>query len=149
MNDYVARFQASPGNFKKSFYMLTAAWICHPLFIYSLFHLGEAVNDSGTDLKRMVVVSLSLCLFLFLVKKWARALVVLGSFFIVINDLLYFILAPRNTVSTLLCVAVVLFTIMGIYLLFKKDSRDYFTEVNPKTEPPEPPVMGGGTSQPR
>jgi len=149
MNDYIARYQASPSSLKKSFYMLTAAWICHPVFIYSLFYFQEAVIVSGKDLKKMVAVSLSLCLFLFLIKKWARALVVMGSAFIVINDLFYFLLVPRNKISTLLCVAVILFTIIGNYWLFAKDSRDYYTEVNPKAEPPETPGMGGGISQPR
>jgi hypothetical protein len=137
MNDYIARFKASPASFKKSFAFLTAAWVCHPLFIYSLLYYGAMVDASGTELKKMVVVSLSLCIFLFLIKKWSRALVVVGGLFIVINDLFYFLVTPRNQISTLLCVAVVLCTVIGFYWLFVKASRDYFTQVNPKPEPPD------------
>lgn len=146
MNDYIARFQAAPASFKKSFAYLTAAWICHPLFIYSLFHFEAMVDASGTELNKMVVVSLSLCFFLFLIKKWARALVVVGSVFIVINDFFFFLVTPRNQVSTLLLVAVVLCTLVGTYWLFTKASRDYFTKVNPK---PEPPDVNTGPSRPR
>jgi hypothetical protein len=137
MNDYIARFQASPTSFKKSFAFLTAAWICHPLFVYSLFYFEAMVDASGTELKKMVVVSLSLCVFLFLIKKWARALVVVGSLSIVVNDLFFFLVSPRNQITTLLLVAVVLCTIIGIYWLFVSASRDYFTQVNPKPEPPD------------
>ena len=146
MNDYIARFQASPVSFKKSFAFLTAAWICHPLFIYSLFYFGAMVDASGTELKKMVVVSLSLCIFLFLIKKWARALVVVGSLFIVVNDLFFFLVTPRNQISTLLFIAVLMCTIIGLYWLFVKASRDYFTQVNPK---PEPPDANAGPSRPR
>ena len=98
---------------------------------------------------KMAVVSLCLCFLLFLIKKWARALVVVGNAFIVINDFFYFFIASRNTISTMLCVAVVLLTIVGTYWLFVKDSRDYFTRVNPKPEPPEPPEAASGPTRPR
>lgn len=134
MNDYFSRFGASPATYKKSFSMLAVAWICHPIFIYSLFWAGDALEGSDKEIMKMVVVSLCLCFLLFLIKKWARALVVLGSAFIVINDLVYFYAVPRTRLSTLLCVTVVLFSIVGTYWLFVKDSRDYFTKVNPKAE---------------
>lgn len=138
MNDFFSRFSASPATFKKSFMMLVVAWICHPIFIYALFWAGDALDGNDKDIMKMVVVSLCLCLLLSLIKKWARALVVLGSVFIVINDLFYFFAVPRTNLSTLLCVMVVLFTIVGTYWLFVKDSRDYFTQVNPKIEPSDP-----------
>lgn len=139
MNDLFSHFSAAPASYKKSFAILLAAWVCHPLFIYSLFWAGTALEGSDKDIMKMAIISLCLILLLFLVKKWARALVVLGNAFIVINDLFYFLVAPRNKLSTLLCVAVVLFTIMGTYWLFVKETRDYYTALNPKTEPPELP----------
>ena len=93
---------------------------------------------------KMAVVSLSLCFLLFLIKKWARALVVVGSSFIVINDVFYFVVASPSIFSTILCVTVVLFTIVGTYWLFVKDSRIYFTRVNPKPEGPDDPGAGTG-----
>lgn len=149
MNDYLARFNASPPSFKKSFAMLLVAWICHPIFIYSLFQVGEAVAGSDKDIKKMAIVSISLCILHFLIKKWARALVVVGNAFIVLNDFFYFFLIPRNTISTMLCVTVVLFTIVGTYWLFVKDSREYFTRVNPKLDPPETPETKAGSNTPR
>jgi hypothetical protein len=135
MNDYFARFSASPVSFKKSFGMLVVAWACHPIFIYSLFWAREVPEGADQDIMKMAIVSLSLCGLLFIIKKWARALVVVGNIFIVTNDIVYFLVTPHNKISTLLCVTVVLFTIMGTYWLFVKDSRDYFTRVNPKMEP--------------
>jgi len=147
MNDYIARFRASPASFKKSFTILLLAWICHPIFIYSLFWAKDAVAGSDKDIMKMAVVSLSLCLLHLLIKKWARALVVVGNIFIVLNDFFYFFVTPRNKISTLLCVTVVLCTIVGTYWLFVKDSREYFTRVNPKMEPPEIPDSNVGPNR--
>ncbi|BBO66585.1 hypothetical protein DSCA_05150 [Desulfosarcina alkanivorans] len=149
MNDYFARFSESPASFKKSFYMLVVAWICHPVFIYSIFWARDAVAGSDKDIMKMAIVSICLCFLLFLIKKWARALVVVGNAFILINDFFYFFITSQHTISTILCVTVVLFTIMGTYWLFVKDSRDYFTRVNPKQEPPETPGTGTGPSHRR
>jgi Na+(H+)/acetate symporter ActP len=132
MNDYFSRFSNAPVSFKKSFCLLVVAWTCHPLFIYSLFWTRAAVEGADKDILKMAIVSLSLCVLLFLIKRWARALVLVGSFFIVVNDLFYYLVTPHHKVSTILCVVVVLFSIMGIYWLFTKDSRDYFTQVDPK-----------------
>ena len=147
MNDYFARFSESPASFKKSAAFLVVAWVCHPLFIYSLFWAREAVAGSDKDIFKMAIVSLCLCLLHLLIKKWARALVVVGNIFIVLNDFFYFFLTPRNKISTMLCVTVVLCTIVGTYWLFVKDSRDYFTRVNPKTEPPEIPDSSAGPNR--
>lgn len=149
MNDYFTRFSASPASIKKSFAMLVVAWACHPLFIYSLLLAEGAVASADQEIMRMVVVSLSLCGLHLLIKKWARALVVVGNIFIVINDFFYFYITPHNKISTLLCVAVVLFTLVGTYWLFVKDARDYFTLVNPKMEPPETPDASAGSNRPR
>lgn len=149
MNDYFARFSESPSSFKKSFAMLVVAWVCHPIFIYSLFRAMETVAGSDKDIMKMVIVSVSLCFLLFLIKKWARALVVVGNTFIVINDFFYYFITPHDPISTLLCVTVLVFTIFGTYWLFSKDSRDYFTLVNPKPETPEPPETKTGPARPR
>lgn len=133
MNDYVARFRASPASFKKSFAVLAVAWVGHPIFVYSLFRDGAAGAD--TEIMRMAVVSLSLGVLLFLIKKWARALVVVGNLFIIIYDLLFLIVTPPNSLSTLLCLMVVTLILVGTYWLFAKDSRDYFNQVNPAIEP--------------
>jgi hypothetical protein len=138
MNDYLSRFNNAPASFKKSFIMLVGAWCCHPVFVYSLFEGGGMLESSTKDIMKMAVVSLCLCALLFSIKKWARALVVVGNVFIVVNDLFYFLVVPRNKLSTLLCVMVVLFTSIGTYWLFRQDSRDYYTRVNPKKEPVEP-----------
>jgi hypothetical protein len=138
MNDYFERFQASPPVFKKSYGLLATAWICHLIYFYSLFWSRGAVDLAIGDIKKMAVVSLSLCLFLFLLKKWSRALVVMGSCFIVVYDLFAFVAMPRNMMSTIFCVIVVLFTIIGMVFLFSKDSREYFNRINPKSDPQEP-----------
>lgn len=147
MNDYFSRFSASPASFKKSFAMLVVAWVCHPIFIYSLFWSETAVAGSDNDIRKMAIVSLSLCFLHFLIKKWARALVMVGTSFIVINDLFYLFVTPHNKISTLLCVTVVLFASVGTYWLFVKDSRDYFTQVNPKMESSEPPDSNAGPNR--
>lgn len=140
MNDYFARFVASPVSFKKSFAMLVVAWLAHPLFLYSLFQ-GESASVAGADqaILRMAIVSLCLAFLLFLIKKWSRALVVVGNLFVIINDLFYFVIIPHRSVSTLLCVIVVLFAIVGTYWLFVKDTRDYYNQVNPDDKPAETP----------
>jgi hypothetical protein len=149
MNDYFARFSESPASFKKSFAILAVAWVCHPIFIYSLFWAEETVAGSDKDIMKMAVVSLCLCFLHVLIKKWARALVVVGNIFIVLNDFFYFFVTPHNIISTWLCVTVVLCTIVGTYWLFVKDSREYFTQVNPKLEPPEIPDSSAGPNRPR
>lgn len=138
MKDYFARFAAAPGSFKKSYAMLAVAWICHPIFLFSLFHGREAVDGAGSWILKMVVVSLGLAVLLFLIKPWARALVVVGNLFVVIYDLFFFaVLAPHQKISTILCIIVVLFVITGTYWLFAKASRDYFAKLNPKAEDPK------------
>jgi hypothetical protein len=139
MNDYLSRFNNAPLNFKRSFFMLVVAWCCHPIFISSLFMAGGILEGSSKDIMKMSAVSLCLCFFLFSLKKWARALVVMGNAFIIVYDLFYFLVAPRNKLSTVLCVMVVLFTLVGTIWLFHKENRDYYQAVNPKPEPLEPP----------
>jgi len=52
MNDFVSRFSESPASFKKSFAFLVVAWVCHPIFIYSLFWAESAVAGSDKDIMR-------------------------------------------------------------------------------------------------
>jgi hypothetical protein len=88
------------------------------------------VEGSSKGITKMAVVSLCLCVLLFSIKKWARALVLVGNAFIVINDLFYFLIVPRNKLSTVLCVMVVLLTCVGTFYLFSKENRDYYTKIN-------------------
>lgn len=138
MNDYFSRFKNAPASFKKSFFMLVGAWFCHPVFIYSLFRTGAALEGSSHDIMKMVVVSLCLCVLLFTIKKWARALVIVGNAFIVVYDMFWFLIVPSDKLSTVLCVMVVLFTMVGMVWLLSKDTREYYTRLNPKTEPSGP-----------
>ena len=138
MSDYLSRFSAAPASFKKSYAMLAAAWICHPVFIYYFFFFNQAVAQAENVITRMTVISGCLAILLFLIKKWARALVVMGNCFIVVYDIFVLAVAPTNKVLTLLCVAVALFAITGTYWLFAKDSREYFTRLNPKKESKDP-----------
>lgn len=149
MNDYVSRFRESPASFKKSVAFLAVAWACHPIFIYTLFWAEEALVGSDKDIMKMAIVSFCLCFLLVLIKKWARALVVVGTIFIVLNDFFYFFVTPRNNISTLLCVTVMLCTIVGTYWLFVKESREYFNQVNPKMDPPEIFTSSSGPNRPR
>ena len=98
---------------------------------------------------RMAAISCCLCFLLFLIKKWARALVVMGNCFIVVYDIFVLVVSPPNKMLTLLCVCVALFAIVGSYWLFVKETREYFTQVNPKSEPPETPETNTGSSPPR
>ena len=118
--------------------MLAAAWICHPVFIYSFFYLNQAVVEAQSVIVRMAVISGCLVFLLFLIKKWARALIVMGNCFIVVYDLFVLAVSPTNQALTLLCVAVSLFTLFGTYWLLVKDSRDYFTLLNPKKDSQDP-----------
>jgi hypothetical protein len=149
MNDYFARLSNSPASFKKSYLMLAVAWVCHPLFIYAFFYFNQAVDQAENVIRSMAIISGILVFLMFLIKKWARALVMLGNCFIVVYDLFVLAVSPPNKLLTLLCVSVALFTIMGSYWLFVKDSRDYFTKINPKIEPPDTPEPKPGTNQTR
>ena len=135
MNDYFARFNASPASFKKSFFMLVVAWIAHPLFLLSLFQGNTTVPGAEQAIMRMAIVSLCLAFLLFLIKKWARALVVVGNLFVVVNDLFYFVAIPHSSIATLLCVVVAVFATFGMYWLFVRETRDYFNTVNPEKNP--------------
>lgn len=104
---------------------------------------------SSKDIMKMAFVSLCLCVLLFSLKKWARALVVVGNAFIVVNDLFYFLLVPSNKLSTVLCVMVILFASVGMIWLFSKDTRDYYTRINPKSEPLAPSDPSQGRHGPR
>ena len=148
MTDYLTRFSAAPASLKKSFAMLAVAWICHPVFIYAFFYYSGAVTEAENVIVRMTVISGCLVLLLFLTKKWARALVTMGNCFIVVYDLFVLAVAPTNKVLTLLCVAVTLFAVMGTYWLFSKDSRDYYTQVNPKPESNDPRDTHPGPTPP-
>lgn len=149
MNDYFARFANAPASFKKSFAMLVVAWVLHPAYIYAFFYFNQAVAQAQSVILRMAVVSGCLALLLFLVKKWARALVVMGNCFIVVYDIFILAISPSHKVLSLLCVAVVLFAIFGTYWLFVKDSRTYFSQVNPKNETKDPldPKTGSNLSK--
>ena len=128
--------------------MLVGAWCCHPVFIYSLFRGGAALEGSSNDIMKMAMVSLCLCVLLFTIKKWARALVIVGNAFIVVYDLFWFLIVPSDKLSTVLCVMVVLFAIVGMVWLFSKDTRDYYTRLNPKTESSDPPGPSSPSHRP-
>jgi hypothetical protein len=81
-------------------------------------------------------------------KKWARALVVMGNAFIVVYDLFWFLIVPSHKLSSVLCVMVVLFTSVGTVWLFSKDTRDYYTRLNPKREPLDPSDQSGSLRRP-
>ena len=49
---------------------------------------------------------------MFLIKKWARALVVLGNCFIVVYDLFVMAVSPPGKLLVVLCAIVVLFVII-------------------------------------
>ena len=149
MNDYFARFKAAPASYKKSFAMLATAWICHPVFIYAFFYFRQAVDQAENDITKMAVISGCLAFLLFLIKKWARALVVMGNCFIVVYDIFVLVVSPANKVLTLLCVSVALFTVMGTFCLFAKDSRDYFNQINPKAESQDPLDPKTGLKSPK
>jgi hypothetical protein len=138
MNDYFSRFKNAPASFKKSFFMLVGAWCCHPLFTYSLFREGAMVEGASNNIMKMAVVSLCLCVLLFSIKKWARALVIVGNTFIVVYDMFWLLIVPTNKLSTALCVMVVLFTLVGTLWLLSKDAREYYNQLNPKSEPADP-----------
>jgi hypothetical protein len=61
----------------------------------------------------------------------------MGNCFIVIYDIFVLAVSTPDKILTLLCVSVIASMVMGSYWLFVKESRDYFTLVNPKTDPPE------------
>ena len=145
MNDYFARFRDAPASYKKSFAMMAVAWICHPAFIYAFFYFNQAVVEAENVIMRMAIISGCLAFLLFLIKKWARALVVMGNCFVVVYDLFVLAVSPTHKVLSLLCVMVVLFTLLGTYWLFVKDSRDYFTQLNPKKESRDPLDPGTGS----
>ena len=149
MNDYFARFTNAPASFKKSFAMLVVAWAIHPIYIYAFFFFNQAVTQAEGVILRMAVVSGCLALLLFLIKKWARALVVMGNCFIVVYDIFVLAISPSNKVLSLLCVGVVLFAIFGTYWLFAKDSRTYFSQVNPKDESKDPLDPKAGSDLPK
>jgi len=149
MNDYFARFTEAPASFKKSFAMLAVAWVLHPIYIYAFFFFNQAVSQAQSVILRMAVVSGCLALLLFLIKKWARALVVMGNCFIVVYDIFVLAISPSNKVLSLLCVGVVLFAIFGTYWLFVKESRTYFSQVNPKDEPKDPLDPKAGSDLPK
>ena len=149
MNDYFARFTEAPASFKKSFAMLAVAWAIHPIYIYAFFYFNQAVVQAQSVILRMAVVSGCLALLLFLIKKWARALVVMGNCFIVVYDIFILAISPSNKALSLLCVGVVLFAIFGTYWLFVKDSRSYFSQLNPKYETDDPPDPKAGSNLPK
>jgi len=149
MNDYFARFTNAPASFKKSFVMLVGAWVLHPIYIYAFFYLNNAVAQAESVILRMAVVSGCLAFLLFLIKKWARALVLMGNCFIVVYDIFLLAISPTNKVLSLLCIGVVLFAIFGTYWLFAKDSRTYFNQVNPKNEAEDPLDPKKGSNPPR
>jgi hypothetical protein len=135
MNDIFSRFGQAPASLKKSFGMLVAAWVCHPIYIYAFFYINQATAEARDVLIRMLVVSVCLAILLLLIKRWARALVVMGNCFIVVYDIFVLAVSPPNKILGALCAGVTLFTIVGTYWLFSKDSRDYFNKVNPEQEP--------------
>jgi uncharacterized integral membrane protein len=149
MNDFLARFSAAPASFKKSYGMQTLAWVCHPIFIYLFFLSNHAIDQAENIILRMVVISVSLGFLLFLIKKWARALVVMGNFFIVVYDLFVLAVSPPDKLLTLLGITIALAAIMGTYWLFVKETRDYFDQVNPKIEPPTTPGTNTGPNRSR
>ncbi|WP_319525181.1 hypothetical protein [uncultured Desulfosarcina sp.] len=149
MNDYFARFTQAPASFKKSFAMLVVAWAIHPIYIYAFFYFNQAVVQAQSVILRMAVVSGCLALLLFLIKKWARALVVMGNCFIVVYDIFILAISPSNKALSLLCVGVVLFAILGTYWLFGKDSRSYFSQLNPKQETGDPLDPKAGSNLPK
>ena len=73
----------------------------------------------------------------------------MGNCFMVVYDVFVLAVSPPNKILTLLCVSVALFVMMGSYWLFVKDSRDYFNQLNPKTDTPDETNPVKGPNHPR
>ena len=74
--DAVANFKSSPQSVKNGFTVLVLAWAWHFITLYSFFLHGQIPGNQ-------IVIGLLVCLFVFLIKNWARVLCVVCNILII------------------------------------------------------------------
>ena len=125
----IEEFKAFPPSVKNAIIFLVAGWIWHYTSLYRYFF-------NGTIPFNQIVIGVSVCFFVFRVKKWARVLCIVCNILIVMMYLsvtISFLSAGKTHYAAVSGFNVVLFSLATYFLAVGESSR-FFKERSPTPE---------------
>jgi hypothetical protein len=126
MVDELAKFKSFPKSVRYGIILLVAGWLWNYLSLYLFFE--------GNVPWQQIVLGVTICFFVFKIKKWARVLCFLGNSFIILQYMVaswgfYGQGQMQNFAISML--NIIVFAAASYFLAIKETSR-FFDEYNQK-----------------
>ncbi len=136
-NSYISKaisdFKDSPPSVKNGLTVLLLAWMWHFITLYRFFLNGHVPGNQ-------IVIGLLVCLFVFLIKNWARVLCIVCNILIVFMYLFVgasFYANGKIYYGLIALMNVALFSLATYFLMLGSSSAFYKSKLPPKEVPPE------------
>jgi len=129
MAEAIADFKESPQSVKNGLTVLVLAWLWHFITLYRFFLHGQIPGNQ-------IVIGLLVCLFVFLMKNWARVLCIVCNILIVFMYLFVgasFYANGKIYFGVIALMNVALFS-LATYFLMMGSSAAYYKSKMPKKE---------------
>lgn len=129
----IADFKESPPSVKNGLTVLVLAWIWHFISLYRFFLNGQIPSNQ-------IVIGLLVCVFVFLMKNWARVLCIVCNILIVFMYLFVgasFYGSGKIYFGVIALMNVALFALATYFLMLGSTSAYYKSKLPPKETPSE------------
>ena len=129
----LAEFRESPPSVKNGLTILVLAWVWHFITLYRFFLNGQVPGNQ-------IVIGLFVCVFVFLLKNWARVLCIVCNILIILMYLFVgasFYSSGKVYYGLLALMNVSLFSLATYFLAIGSSSAFYKSKMPKKKPPPE------------
>jgi hypothetical protein len=130
----IAEFRESPASVKNGLTILIMAWVWHFITLYRFFLNGQIPGNQ-------IVIGLFVCLFVFLLKNWARVLCIVCNILIIFMYIFVgasFYSSGKTYFGLIALMNVALFSLATYFLAISSSSAFYKSKLPPKEDaPPE------------
>ncbi len=133
ISNAIADFKESPSSVKNGLTVLLLAWVWHFISLYRFFLNGQIPGNQ-------IVIGLLVCLFVFLIKNWARVLCIVCNILIVFMYLFVgasFYSGGKIYFGLIALMNVALFSLATYFLMLGSTSAFYKSKLPPKEAPSE------------
>jgi len=130
--DAITEFKESPPSVKNGLTVLIMAWLWHFITLYRFFLNGQIPRNQ-------IVIGLFICLFVFLLKNWARVLCIVCNILIIFMYLFVgasFYSGGKVYFGLIALLNVALFSIATYFLAIGSSASFYKSKLPPREEAP-------------
>jgi hypothetical protein len=124
----LAEFKESPPSVKNGFTVLVLAWMWHFITLYRFFLNGQIPGNQ-------IIIGLLVCVFVFLLKNWARVLCLVCNILIILMYLFVgasFYDSGKIYFGLIALMNVALFSLASYFLLLGSSAAFYKSKLPPK-----------------